>query len=242
MDRETRRRFAAWRAEEATDPRTPWSTTSSPASATAPDSSSARHVRPVGVGDVRCAARRRRGARRLRAEDARQGRRASAHRHDAPSRRARSSRGHTRRRRAQMGASPASSSTATARTSRSSRAGRELEPERQRQRVDVQAAPGRQVRQRQAHDRRRRHRDVSPAAHGRDVAGRLGLQRRALGCRVSKVDDFTIKFKLDTPTSSFRTSPATPPIRPSSPQDYVGPFEKTPQTTGAFNLVAYTPE
>ena len=57
----------------------------------------------------------------------------------------------------------------------------QLEAQRRRQRVDVQAAPGRQVRQRQADDGRRRHRDVPPPAHGSDVAGRLGVQRRALG-------------------------------------------------------------
>ena len=56
-------------------------------------------------------------------------------------------------------------------------------PNNDRQRVDVLPPPGRQVRQRQADDRRRRHRDVSPPADRPDVAGRLRLQRRALGCR-----------------------------------------------------------
>ena len=122
------------------------------------------------------------------------------------------------------------------------RAGRQLEAERQRQRVDVQAAPGRQVRQRQADDRRRRHRDVSPPAHGPDLAGRLRLQRRALRRRRQKVDDFTITFKLDTPVANFPYLTSSTTYQAIIlPKDYVGPFEKTPQTTGAFNLVAYTP-
>jgi peptide/nickel transport system substrate-binding protein len=59
---------------------------------------------------------------------------------------------------------------------------------------------------------------------------------------VSKVDDFTIKFKLDTPTSSFPYLTSNTTYQAIIlPKDYVGPFEKTPQTTGAFNLVAYTP-
>ena len=59
---------------------------------------------------------------------------------------------------------------------------------------------------------------------------------------ISKVDDFTVKFSLESPTGNF------PYLTSSStyqsiilPKDYAGPFEKTPQTTGAFNLVAYTP-
>ena len=185
MDRETRRRFAAWRAEEATDPQN-----------TVVDDLFAGECDRAGFiqratmfglsasGDVRCAARRRRGARRLREGDARQGRRPAAHRHDAHPE------GHA-------GAVdlPGDGCAAAGRHLRRvpqpqppepharARAGRQLEPERQRQRVDLQAPPGRQVRQRQAHDRRRRHRDVPPAAHGPDVAGRLGLQRRALGRR-----------------------------------------------------------
>jgi peptide/nickel transport system substrate-binding protein len=59
---------------------------------------------------------------------------------------------------------------------------------------------------------------------------------------VSKVDDFTIKFKLDTPTASFPYLTSNTTYQAIIlPKDYVGPFEKTPQTTGAFNLVAYTP-
>jgi peptide/nickel transport system substrate-binding protein len=59
---------------------------------------------------------------------------------------------------------------------------------------------------------------------------------------VTKVDDLTVKFKMDSPYANF------PYLTSSStyqaiilPRDYVGPFEKTPQTTGAFMLVAYTP-
>jgi peptide/nickel transport system substrate-binding protein len=59
---------------------------------------------------------------------------------------------------------------------------------------------------------------------------------------VSKVDDFTIKFKLDTPTSSFPYLTSSTTYQAIIlPKDYAGPFEKTPQTTGAFSLVAYTP-
>ncbi len=59
---------------------------------------------------------------------------------------------------------------------------------------------------------------------------------------VSKVDEFTIKFKLDTPTASFPYLTSSTTYQAIIlPKDYAGPFEKTPQTTGAFNLVAYTP-
>ena len=59
---------------------------------------------------------------------------------------------------------------------------------------------------------------------------------------VTKVDDFTISFKLDTPTASFPYLTSSTTYQAIIlPKDYVGPFEKTPQTTGAFNLVAYTP-
>jgi peptide/nickel transport system substrate-binding protein len=59
---------------------------------------------------------------------------------------------------------------------------------------------------------------------------------------VIKVDDYQIKFKLDTPTASFPYLTSSTTYQAIIlPKDYVGPFEKTPQTTGAFNLVAYTP-
>jgi peptide/nickel transport system substrate-binding protein len=59
---------------------------------------------------------------------------------------------------------------------------------------------------------------------------------------VSKVDDFTVSFKLDTPTTSFPYLTSSTTYQAIIlPKDYAGPFEKTPQTTGAFNLVAYTP-
>ena len=59
---------------------------------------------------------------------------------------------------------------------------------------------------------------------------------------VTKVDEFTINFKLDTPTASFPYLTSSTTYQAIIlPKDYVGPFEKTPQTTGAFNLVAYTP-
>jgi peptide/nickel transport system substrate-binding protein len=59
---------------------------------------------------------------------------------------------------------------------------------------------------------------------------------------VTKVDEFTISFKLDTPTASFPYLTSNTTYQAIIlPKDYAGPYEKTPQTTGAFNLVAYTP-
>jgi len=59
------------------------------------------------------------------------------------------------------------------------------------------------------------------------------------GAGVTKVDDFTISFKLDTPTTSFPYLTSSTTYQAIIlPKDYAGPFEKTPQTTGAFNLVA----
>lgn len=60
---------------------------------------------------------------------------------------------------------------------------------------------------------------------------------------VRKIDDSTVQFVLDSPTASFPylTSSTTYQaiILPANYQ--VGTFEKTPQTTGAFRLVSYTP-
>jgi peptide/nickel transport system substrate-binding protein len=62
------------------------------------------------------------------------------------------------------------------------------------------------------------------------------------GPGVVKVDDFTITFKLDTPTASFPYLTSNTTYQAIIlPKTYAGPFEKTPQTTGAFNLVSYTP-
>jgi len=59
---------------------------------------------------------------------------------------------------------------------------------------------------------------------------------------VTKVDDYTVSFKLDTPTTSFPYLTSSTTYQAIIlPKDYAGPFEKTPQTTGAFNLVSYTP-
>jgi len=59
---------------------------------------------------------------------------------------------------------------------------------------------------------------------------------------IHKVDDLTIKFMLDTPTGNFPYLTSSTTYQAIIlPRDYAGPFEKTPQTTGAFNLVAYTP-
>jgi peptide/nickel transport system substrate-binding protein len=58
---------------------------------------------------------------------------------------------------------------------------------------------------------------------------------------VSKVDDYTIRFSLDSPTGNFPYLTSSTTYQAIIlPRDYAGPFEKTPQTTGAFNLVAYT--
>jgi peptide/nickel transport system substrate-binding protein len=60
---------------------------------------------------------------------------------------------------------------------------------------------------------------------------------------VVKVDNLTVAFHLDSPTASFPylTSSTTYQaiILPANYQ--LGSFEKTPQTTGAFRLVRYTP-
>jgi peptide/nickel transport system substrate-binding protein len=60
---------------------------------------------------------------------------------------------------------------------------------------------------------------------------------------VRKVDDYTVQFHLDAPAASFPylTSSTTYQaiILPANYQN--GTFEKTPQTTGAFKLTAYTP-
>jgi peptide/nickel transport system substrate-binding protein len=60
---------------------------------------------------------------------------------------------------------------------------------------------------------------------------------------IKAVNDLTVRFELDSPTASF------PYLTCSStyqaiilPADYkVGTFDKTPQATGAFRLVSYTP-
>jgi peptide/nickel transport system substrate-binding protein len=58
-----------------------------------------------------------------------------------------------------------------------------------------------------------------------------------------KVDAETVEFHLDAPTASFPyLSSSTTYQAILLPADYkVGTFEKTPQTTGAFSLVSYTP-
>ena len=59
---------------------------------------------------------------------------------------------------------------------------------------------------------------------------------------VSKIDDYTVKFDLESPTGNFPYLTSSTTYQAIIlPRDYLGPFEKTPQTTGAFNLVAYTP-
>ena len=60
---------------------------------------------------------------------------------------------------------------------------------------------------------------------------------------VKAVDNLTVQFVLDAPTASFPylTSSATYQAI-ILPRDYkLGTFDKTPQATGAFRLVSYTP-
>ncbi len=60
---------------------------------------------------------------------------------------------------------------------------------------------------------------------------------------VTKVDDSTVQFKLDTPTASFPYLTSSTTYQAIIlPADYAnGSFEKKPQTTGAFKLTSYTP-
>src|SRR3954452_23604508 len=60
---------------------------------------------------------------------------------------------------------------------------------------------------------------------------------------VRKVDDRTVEFQLDSPTASFAYLTASPTYQAIIlPADYsLGTFTKTPQATGAFSLVSYTP-
>src|SRR5207247_6227742 len=60
---------------------------------------------------------------------------------------------------------------------------------------------------------------------------------------VRKVDDFTVAFHLDAPTASFPylTSSTTYQAIILPANHALGTFEKTPQATGAFKLVSYTP-
>src|SRR3954471_5523269 len=60
---------------------------------------------------------------------------------------------------------------------------------------------------------------------------------------VRKVDDRTVEFHLETPTASFAYLTSSPTYQAIIlPASYVlGTFAKTPQATGAFRLVSYTP-
>lgn len=60
---------------------------------------------------------------------------------------------------------------------------------------------------------------------------------------VKKLDDFTVEFRLEAPTASFPYLTSSTTYQAIIlPADYrLGTFEKTPQTTGAFKLVSYTP-
>jgi peptide/nickel transport system substrate-binding protein len=58
-----------------------------------------------------------------------------------------------------------------------------------------------------------------------------------------KIDDLTVEFHLDGPTASFPYLTSSTTYQAILlPANYkIGTFEKTPQTTGAFALVSYTP-
>jgi peptide/nickel transport system substrate-binding protein len=60
---------------------------------------------------------------------------------------------------------------------------------------------------------------------------------------VRKVDDYTVAFHLDAPTGGFPYLTSSTTYQAIIlPADYqLGTFEKTPQATGAFKLVSYTP-
>ena len=60
---------------------------------------------------------------------------------------------------------------------------------------------------------------------------------------VTKVDENTVQFKLDTPTASFPYLTSSTTYQAIIlPADYaLGSFEKKPQATGAFKLTSYTP-
>ena len=60
---------------------------------------------------------------------------------------------------------------------------------------------------------------------------------------VRKLDELTVEFGLDSPTASFPYLTSSTTYQAIIlPADYqLGTFEKTPQTTGAFKLVSYSP-
>jgi peptide/nickel transport system substrate-binding protein len=60
---------------------------------------------------------------------------------------------------------------------------------------------------------------------------------------IKKVDDLTVEFHLDAPTASFPYLTSSTTYQAILlPANYKsGTFEKTPQTTGAFSFVSYTP-
>lgn len=60
---------------------------------------------------------------------------------------------------------------------------------------------------------------------------------------IRKIDALTVEFRLDGPTASFPYLTSSTTYQAILlPADYkLGTFEKTPQTTGAFRLVSYTP-
>jgi peptide/nickel transport system substrate-binding protein len=60
---------------------------------------------------------------------------------------------------------------------------------------------------------------------------------------IRKIDNLTVEFHLDAPTASFPYLTSSTTYQAILlPADYkVGTFEKTPQTTGAYRLVSYTP-
>ena len=242
MDRETRRRLRPGAQRRATR-RTPSSTTSLPESATARLHPARDHLRPLRVGDFRRARGCRRGARCLRAGDARQ---AGG--------------------RLRLGLTPIPKGTLEPWTYQETAAlqlggisGEFLNRNRQNltlaPELAVSWAPNND-----ASEWTYKLRQNVKFANGKPMNADdvLATYQRLLtdptsqarphsaacsptaACR--KVDDCTVKFTLDNPTASFPYLTSNTTYQAIIlPKDYVGPFEKTPQTTGAFNLVAYTP-
>ena len=128
---------------------------------------------------------------------------------------------------------------------RAAGAGRELVAQQGRHGVDLQAAPGRQVPQRQGDDGRRRGRDLRPPGRSRQSARtRCRCSRGMLskgGTR--KVDDYTVEFHLDAANGNFPYAVSTDNYNAVIlPADYTGDFEKNMIGTGPFKLEKYTPK
>ena len=122
-------------------------------------------------------------------------------------------------------------------------AGDQLEAERRRHGVDVQAAPGRQVPQRPADDGRRRRLHVPAAVRPQERLQRaVDVRRRAQARRRAKVDAATVAFHLEAPTATSRTwSPRTTTTRSSSPREPTTPSGRGRSSAPARSSSRATP-